>query len=51
MADPRIGARGRRPTLRGTAEGVVGPLTGLSVGTGASQEAPELLKRLQGSSP
>jgi hypothetical protein len=50
MADPRIGARGRS-TLRGMAEGAVGPLPGLSVGTGASQEAPELLKRLQGSSP
>ena len=40
MADPRIGAK-RRPTLRGTAAGVVGPLPGLSEGPGASQEAPE----------
>jgi|688.fasta_scaffold1264298_1 hypothetical protein len=50
MADPRIEAK-RRPTLRGTAEGAVGPLPGLSEGPGASQKAPEAWKGLQGSAP
>jgi hypothetical protein len=42
MADPRTGAR-RRPTLRGTAAGAVGPLPALVLesAVGESQEAPE----------
>jgi hypothetical protein len=43
MADPRMGARKERLPLRGTADGAVGPLSGVPrpEGAGASHESPK----------